>query len=459
MSSIPKLVIAGVTSGVGKTTVSAAFMYGLKKQGLIVQPFKVGPDFIDPSYHTYITGRQSRNLDVWMMGEVGVLKSFDKACSDADVAVIEGVMGLFDGISGKDEQGSTGALAKLLRAEVILVIDCGKAGRSVAAITLGFQNFDRDLRITGVVLNNVASDKHERILQEAFTEKIKIPIIGIIRRDQELKDAERHLGLIPTAELDALSKARLLTNAKRVSEKLHFDLLTNNWKIASKSLSNKQKTQEYNTDLRIAVALDESFNFYYFDNLQLLRENKLELVYFSPLHDKELPENIAGLIIGGGFPEIMAKRLETNRSIMQSIKKSAEVGLPILAECGGLMYLTKSLRENNEDSGVKCRMVGLIDAETQMGSKLTLNYTEAHSNGSILGKIEAIRGHEFHYSSIKNIAKDAKFAFQMTRGSGISNNLDGFVVYKCLASYTHLHFSNELLLKRLVSCFRAYREK
>jgi cobyrinic acid a,c-diamide synthase len=458
LSSIPKLVIAGVTSGVGKTTVSAAFMYGLKKQGLTVQPFKVGPDFIDPSYHSYITGRQSRNLDVWMMGEAGVLKSFDKACRDADVAVIEGVMGLFDGISGQNEQGSTGALAKLLRADVVLVIDCSKAARSVAAIALGFQNFDRDLRITGVILNNVASDKHERILKEAFAEKIKIPIIGIIRRDQKLKDTERHLGLIPAAELDSVGKARLLTNAKRVSENIHFDQLIGNWKISSKSSLDKQNI-ESKIDSRIAVALDESFNFYYFDNLELLRENGLELIYFSPLHDKELPKNISGLIIGGGFPEIMAKRLETNRSMMESIKKSAEEGLPILAECGGLMYLTKYLHENDDDSGGKRSLVGLIDAETQMGSKLTLNYTEAHSNGSILGGIGKIRGHEFHYSRIKNIAKDSKFAFRMTRGAGISNNLDGFVVYNCLASYTHLHFSNERLLRRLVSCFRGFRQK
>lgn len=459
MSSIPKLVIAGVTSGVGKTTVSAAFMYGLKKQGLTVQPFKVGPDFIDPSYHSYVTGRQSRNLDVWMMGEAGILKSFDKACFDADVAVIEGVMGLFDGISGQDEQGSTGAVAKLLRAEVVLVIDCSKAARSVAAIALGFQNFDRDLRITGVILNNIASDKHERILKEAFAEKIKIPVIGMIRRDQELKDTERHLGLIPAAELDSVGKARLLTNAKRVSENIHFEQLVDKWKISPKPPPDQQKIPESKTNSRIAVALDESFNFYYFDNLELLRENQLELIYFSPLHDKELPKNIGGLIIGGGFPEIMAKRLEANRSMMESVKKSAEEGLPILAECGGLMYLTKYLHENDDDSGGKCSLVGLIDAETQMGSKLTLNYTEAQSNGSILGGIGTIRGHEFHYSRIKNIAKDSKFAFRMTRGSGISNNHDGFVIYNCLASYTHLHFSNERLLKRLVSSFQAFRGK
>ncbi|MGA9842383.1 MAG: cobyrinate a,c-diamide synthase [Nitrososphaeraceae archaeon] len=456
MSNIPKLVIAGVTSGVGKTVVSAAFMYGLKKRGLRVQPFKVGPDFIDPSYHSYITGRQSRNLDIWMMGETGVLNSFNKACCDADLAVIEGVMGLFDGISGKGQEGSTAAIAKLLRAEVVLVIDSSKAARSIAAIALGFQNFDKELSISGVVLNNIASDRHERLVKEAFADKIRVPIVGIIRRDQELKNTERHLGLIPAAELDSVGKSRLLANAKRASEQIYLDRLGHIWKVSPMSSVKKQEESRLEAHSRIAVALDESFNFYYIDNLEFLRERNLELVYFSPLSDKRLPEDISGLIIGGGFPEIMAKRLETNKTMIKSIKKFAQDGLPVLAECGGLMYLTKYLHESEDESSGKSKLVGLIDAETQMGSKLTLNYTEANCDGSILGTIGKVRGHEFHYSKIKNIAKDSKFAFHMTRGSGITKKRDGFVVHNCLASYTHLHFSNKRLLKHLVTAFLAY---
>jgi cobyrinic acid a,c-diamide synthase len=459
LSDIPKLVIAGVTSGVGKTTISAAFMYGLKKQGLVVQPFKVGPDFIDPSYHTHITGRESRNLDIWMMGEDGVLNSFHKACDGADVAVIEGLMGLFDGISGQGEQGSTGAIAKLLKAQVVLILDCSKAARSVAAIALGFQEFDKDLRITGVVLNNVASDKHEKLLKEAFEENIKIPIIGLVRRDQSLKDIERHLGRIPTAELDSIAKSRLLNIAKSVSEKIQLDKFVQSWKLSSKATVDERKSRALKSDLRVAIALDESFNFYYVDNLELLRENKIDLIYFSPLHDIELPKELDGIIIGGGFPEIMAKGLEKNRSMMDSIKKSAENGLPILAECGGLMYLTRRLYENEDESSRRCNLVGLIDAETQMGSKLTLNYTEANSNGSILGRIESIKGHEFHYSRIINVPDDSKFAFDMKRGSGITNNRDGLTTYNCLASYTHLHFSDERLLKNLTASFRSYRRR
>jgi len=453
------LVIAGVTSGVGKTTISAAFMYGLKKQGLVVQPFKVGPDFIDPSYHTYITGRESRNLDIWMMGYDGVLNSFHRACDGADVAVIEGVMGLFDGISGQGEQGSTGAIAKLLKAEVVLILDCSKAARSIAAIALGFQEFDKDLRIKGVVLNKVASDKHERLLKEAFEEKIQIPIIGLVRRDQSLKDIERHLGRIPTAELNSVAKSRQLTIAKSVSEQIQFDKFVQNWKLSSKATVDQRKLPAHMSGLRVAVALDESFNFYYADNLELLRENKIDLIYFSPLHDIELPKELDGLIIGGGFPEIMAKGLEKNRSMINSIKKSAENGLPILAECGGLMYLTRRLYENENEINKGCKLVGLIDAETQMGSQLTLNYTQANSNGSIVGQIESIKGHEFHYSKIINVPNDSNFAFDMKLGSGIVNNRDGFTVYNCLASYTHLHFSNKRLLRNLTASFRSYRRR
>jgi cobyrinic acid a,c-diamide synthase len=274
-----------------------------------------------------------------------------------------------------------------------------------------------------------------------------------------LKDIERHLGRIPTAELDSIAKSRLLNIAKSVSEKIQLDKFVQSWKLSSKATVDERKSRALKSDLRVAIALDESFNFYYVDNLELLRENKIDLIYFSPLHDIELPKELDGIIIGGGFPEIMAKGLEKNRSMMDSIKKSAENGLPILAECGGLMYLTRRLYENEDESSRRCNLVGLIDAETQMGSKLTLNYTEANSNGSILGRIESIKGHEFHYSRIINVPDDSKFAFDMKRGSGITNNRDGLTTYNCLASYTHLHFSDERLLKNLTASFRSYRRR
>jgi cobyrinic acid a,c-diamide synthase len=454
--NIPRIVIGGVTSAVGKTTISTAIMYILKQKGLHVQPFKVGPDFIDPSYHTYVTGRQSRNLDVWMMGENGVLKCFHNASSGADIAVVEGVMGLFDGISGKDDFSSTAQVAKILNAPVILVIDAGKAARSIAAIATGFLHFDKKLRIIGTILNNVAGDKHANFITEAFADKVKVPIIGIVRRSKEITMVERHLGLIPTPELEEKQKRAIFQSAKFVSEQIDLDKIK--YLLDKVQTTDPLQKQLPNGQIKIAVALDESFNFYYADNLDALREQKAELIFFSPINDCKLPENIHGVILGGGFPEVLADKLEKNQSMGKSITKAAENGIPIYGECGGLMYLTRSIKGYRGDEGKKRNMVGLIDADTFISGKLTLNYTEANSNASIFGKISKVRGHEFHYSRIENIAKDSKFAYVMRRGNGIDNKKDGFMVYNCLASYMHLHFADSRLPKRFIeSCIKCTR--
>ena len=454
--NIPRIVIGGVTSAVGKTTISTAIMYTLKQKGLHVQPFKVGPDFIDPSYHTYVTGRQSRNLDVWMMGENGVLKCFHNASSGADIAVVEGVMGLFDGISGKDDFSSTAQVAKILNAPVILVIDAGKAARSIAAIATGFLHFDKKLRIIGTILNNVAGDKHANFITEAFADKVKVPIIGIVRRSKEITMVERHLGLIPTPELEEKQKRAIFQSAKFVSEQIDLDKIK--YLLDKVQTTDPLQKQLPNGQIKIAVAIDESFNFYYADNLDALREQKAELIFFSPINDCKLPENIHGVILGGGFPEVLADKLEKNQSMGKSITKAAENGIPIYGECGGLMYLTRSIKGYRGDEGKKRNMVGLIDADTFISGKLTLNYTEANSNASIFGKISKVRGHEFHYSRIENIAKDSKFAYVMRRGNGIDNKKDGFMVYNCLASYMHLHFADSRLPKRFIeSCIKCTR--
>jgi len=454
--NIPRIVIGGVTSAVGKTTISTAIMYTLKQKGLHVQPFKVGPDFIDPSYHTYVTGRQSRNLDVWMMGENGILKCFHNASSGADIAVVEGVMGLFDGISGKDDFSSTAQVAKILNAPVILVIDAGKAARSIAAIATGFLHFDKKLRIIGTILNNVAGDKHANFITEAFADKVKVPIIGIVRRSKEITMVERHLGLIPTPELEEKQKRAIFQSAKFVSEQIDLDKIK--YLLDKVQTTDPLQKQLPNGQIKIAVALDESFNFYYADNLDALREQKAELIFFSPINDCKLPENIHGVILGGGFPEVLADKLEKNQSMGKSITKAAENGIPIYGECGGLMYLTRSIKGYGGNEGKKRNMVGLIDADTFISGKLTLNYTEANSNASIFGKISKVRGHEFHYSRIENIAKDSKFAYVMRRGDGIDNKKDGFMVYNCLASYMHLHFADSRLPKRFIeSCIKCTR--
>ena len=446
----PKIVVAGATSGVGKTTITTAIMYALTKKGFHVQPFKIGPDFIDPSYHNLVTGRPSRNLDVWMMGKNGVLKCFNDSSQGADVAIIEGVMGLFDGLSGKDDYASTAQIAKMLDAPVILVIDAGKAARSIAAIALGFLHFDKKLKIAGFILNNVAGDKHAKFVQDAFACKINVPIIGIVRRDKKIMIEERHLGLIPALELEK-KKRSIHQSAKYISEQIDIDKI----KSLCKPINRTKAIQKAfpDTRIRVAVALDESFNFYYADNFDALRKQQAELIFFSPVNDVKLPENIQGIILGGGFPEILADKLEFNQAMIKSISKAATNGMPIYGECGGLMYLTRSIRTNNEGKNKRQKMVGLIEADTFMSGKLTLNYTEADCTSSFFEGIYKIRGHEFHYSNIENISTDSKFAYNMRRGNGVDNKRDGFVVYNCLASYMHLHFANNRLPERFIkSC-------
>lgn len=446
----PKIVVAGATSGVGKTAITTAIMYALTKNGFHVQPFKIGPDFIDPSYHNLVTGRPSRNLDVWMMGKNGVLKCFNNSSQGADVAIIEGVMGLFDGLSGKDDYASTAQIAKMLDAPVILVIDAGKAARSIAAIALGFLHFDKKLKIAGFILNNVAGDKHAKFVLDAFACKVNVPIIGIVRRDKKITIEERHLGLIPALELQK-KKRSIYQSAKYISEQIDIDKIKSLCKPINRTKAIQKEFPD--THIRVAVALDESFNFYYEDNFDALRKQQAELIFFSPVNDVELPENIHGIIIGGGFPEILADKLEFNQAMIKSISKAATNGMPIYGECGGLMYLTRSIRRNNEGKKKRQKMVGLIEADTFMSGKLTLNYTEADCTSSFFEDIYKIRGHEFHYSNIENISTDSKFAYNMRRGNGVDNKRDGFVVHNCLASYMHLHFANNRLPERFIkSC-------
>jgi cobyrinic acid a,c-diamide synthase len=460
---IPRIVIAGVTSGVGKTTIATAIMYILKRKGLQVQPFKVGPDFIDPSYHTYITGRQSRNLDTWMMGINGILECFYNASYGADIAVVEGVMGLFDGISGKDDFASTAQVAKILDSPVILVIDAGKAARSIAAIAIGFLHFDKKIRIAGVVLNNVAGDKHANFIIDAFADKVKAPIIGIVRRNNKITMTERHLGLIPTHELEKKQRRAIIQSTKVVAEQINLDKIKDVARVVHRNNYHHHQLQQQkdlpNSQIKIAVATDESFNFYYADNLDALKKQNAQLVFFSPVNDNKLPENVCGIILGGGFPEVMAGKLEKNQSMIKSILKAAENGIPIYGECGGLMYLTRSIRGYKRDEDKRRKMIGLIDADTFISGKLTLNYTEANSSASIFGRISNIKGHEFHYSKIENIAKDSKFAYSMKKGNGIDNKKDGFIVYNSMASYMHLHFADSRLPKRLVeTCIKCSRK-
>lgn len=448
----PTLIIAGTTSGVGKTTISLAIMYALKyKKGFSVQPFKIGPDFIDPSYHKIITGRESRTLDAWMMGNNGIISTLQNTAKDVDVAIIEGVMGLFDGLSGKSDFASTAYVAKILNTPVILIIDAARAARSIAAMAFGYLHFDRRLKISGIILNNVSGPKHARYITEACKSKIKVPILGIVQRDNELRMDERHLGLIPTDELDYTKKSKIMKVAKKVSEEIYYDKIVSLFKLKKSNLTEIVKKSEPSiSKLKIGVALDNSFNFYYSENLNSLRNLRVEITFFSPLNDSHIPNDVSGLMLGGGFPEVMADKLHSNQSMRRSIKTAVERGMPIYGECGGLMYLTKSIA-GYRDFKKPFKMVGVIEANTIMTGRLTLNYTQADMTSNLFGNIQNIRGHEFHYSKIENIPKDSKYVYKLKRGSGIDGGKhDGVLIYNSIASYMHLHFYDTRFLNKWI---------
>ncbi len=436
--STPRVVIAGVSSSSGKTTVATGLMGSLSRKGLRVQGFKVGPDFIDPSYHTTVTNRKSRNLDSWMLSHRRILELFHQNTIDCDIAVVEGVMGLYDGLSGTDGRGSTAELAKLLRSPVILVVDVWGMARSVAAVVEGCKALDRGLNIAGVILNRVASEKHAEMCRDAIESINSVPVLGALPKNPEVALPERHLGLVPTGE-----RADLARTLNKISEFVKADVdlerIVEVSKTAPALSPAPSRRKEKSKRVRIGIAYDEAFNFYYQDGLDTLTKMGVELVQFSPVHDRYLPERIDGLYLGGGFPEVLSKELEGNQEMRSSLKKMAEGNLPIYAECGGLMYLTKSIV--NFD-GRSRSMAGVLDCETVM-TKLTLNYTDAVViRDNLIAKTgSSIKGHEFHFSRLEGVAKDARFAYQMKRGSGIESGKDGWLEYSILAQYMHTHLA------------------
>ena len=432
---IPRIVIAGATSGVGKTSITCSIIHSLQKHGFSVQPFKVGPDYIDPGYLSSISKHETYNLDVWLMGKNQLLNSFISN-SKSDVSVIEGVMGYYDGFGGDSNYASTHHVASLTKSPVLLVLDASKTSRSIAATALGFVKFHSDSRIVGIILNKIGSKKHEMLCRTAL-EKTKIPIIGVIPKNPSLDMPSRHLGLISTLESKIL-KTQIEKTAKIISKFLDINeiikIIKNSTQLAKKSkpLHKKIKTT-------IAVALDTSFNFYYQDNLEALRREGANLKFFSPVKDKKIPK-CDGLYIGGGFPEILGNSLEKNQIMKKLIKKLSEDNLPIYAECGGLMYLTKSISSQNK----KYKMIGLFDAETKMTKKMRLNYTKGKiiAKNSISEKLHNFQGHEFHYSQLDSVSSDSKFAYSLEIGEGIKKQQDGLIQDNTLASYGHLYFDS-----------------
>lgn len=439
---IPRLVVAGATSGVGKTSITSAIIYGIKKRGYSVQAFKVGPDYIDPSYLSAISGNDTRNLDVWLMGENELAKSFVKN-SASDISIIEGVMGYYDGFGGKTNYASTHHVASLVKSPTVLILDASRTARSIAATALGFAKFHRNSRIVGIILNKIGSEKHEKMCRQALA-NLKVPILGSILKNSESMES-RHLGLIPVKEQKPLQN-KIRKISREISDSLDIDKILQICKNVPQ-LPKVQQKKFKNPTATVAVALDSSFNFYYHDNLEALRREGAKLKFFSPVSDKKIPK--CDLIyIGGGFPEVLGQSLERNTTMRNLIKKHAEEGMPIYAECGGLMYLTKSISFGKK----KYKMVGLFDAETQMTKKMTLNYTEGRitSNCLISGPAK-FRAHEFHYSKISNLARDAKLVYDLKIGEGISGKKDALSEYNTLASYCHLYFDSAKYATKLVS--------
>lgn len=435
---IPAVIIAGTHSGCGKTTIAGALMSALVKRGLTVQPFKVGPDFIDPTHHTAICGRASRNLDPYMMGEGGVVDTFTRASAGADIAVIEGVMGLFDGLEGEDT-GSTAHVAKILGCPVVLVVDAKGASRSVNAIALGFATFDPAVRFGGVIFNRVGSRRHGEMIKPS----LRAPAFGYIPWERDKSVESRHLGIQMAHETSAIDEF-----CDILEDNCDIDAIIG---IAESNFAVRDGEPEcsHNTGaVRIGVAYDAAFNFYYQDNFDRLRNHGAELVFFSPLTES-LPD-VDALYFGGGYPELHCAELEGS-PCRAEVKRAAEGGMPIYAECGGLTYLSESI----EIDGVCTRMCGVIPAETvKMGRFQALGYVNAEciSADCLFPAGMNYRGHEFHYTRV-NVASDVRFALKLQRGRGIEDGKDGIYLQNVLAGYTHAYFT-EKMASELVTSIR-----
>jgi len=452
--SFPRIVIAGTHSGVGKTTVTLALLAALTTRGRRVQSFKAGPDFIDPGHHSAVTGRLARNLDGWMLGERINRDIFARAAADADLSIIEGMMGLFDGSSPVDEKGSTAELAKQLSAPVLLVVDGSAMARSAAAMVSGYARFDSGLRVAGVVFNRVGSDRHYRLLKEAVEAETDAVVMGYLKPDPGVTVPDRHLGLVTATEEGSTELyGRLGEAATRTVDLDRIEALARSSGELAVAPTPSVPLDRGPT-IRVGVAYDPAFCFYYPDNLDLLEAAGVELVKFSPLNDQVLPK-LDLLYLGGGYPELHGERLAKNTAMREAIRAFADRGGAIYAECGGMMYLTQAIRDFD---GRSHEMVGLFPAEAVMKRPgLTLGYRELRvARSCVLGDVGLIaRGHEFHYSSLVPTGR-LEYAGTLTDAKGQARGQDGLIVGNTLALYTHLHFaSRPALAQALVASARS----
>ena len=434
ISTVPRVVIAGERSGVGKSTITVGILLALKARGLAAQPFKVGPDFLDPMHHSILMDRKSRNLDTWMFpGSVEEL--FVRNSQGSDIAVIEGVMGLYDGFDGISDEGSTAHLAKTLDAPVVLVLDGKASARSLGAVALGFQEYDRKVNIAGVIFNNVAGERHLQMLESSLR---GVESLGGVFTVEKASLSSRHLGLVPAEE--DFDPERYEEIRKMIEERIDIERLIEISRTAGPVEAHAGDLFPDKEEVAtIGVARDSAFNFYYQDNLDILRSHGAQIEFFSPMSG-EVPD-VDGLYFGGGYPEVFAQGLASSTAVRDKVRQLSDDGMAVYAECGGMMYACKSLRTLD---GVDHRMTGIFDARVEMTGKLqALGYVEAKviKDCVLSPKGGTARGHVFHYSHIAE-SSETEFAYDLNKQKGIAKSLDGFVRDNSLASYTHLHFGS-----------------
>ncbi|MBW2027501.1 MAG: cobyrinate a,c-diamide synthase [Deltaproteobacteria bacterium] len=443
---ISSVCIAGTQSGCGKTIVSLGIMAALVRRGLRVQPFKVGPDFIDPGHHRRVTGRDCHNLDGWMIGLEYCEHIFSRYTRDADAAVVEGVMGLFDGVSGESQEGSTAEMAKHLGIPVILVIDARSMARSCAALAMGFSSFDPELPLKGVIFNRVGSDAHREFLRRAMDSALPdLPVLGGLPREEDLEIPSRHLGLV-TDEDNPLDQEGIDRLAQWVERALDLDRILDETRVHGSTrgtdLQQDIPRQSEQGSVPIGIAMDRAFTFYYPENLRLLREAGARLVPFSPLRDTGLPHGVKGLILGGGYPELYCRDLAANGQMLREIKEFAMSGGPVYAECGGFMLLTNGITDKE---GREHRLVGLFPANAEMRPKLqALGYREVRTRErTLLGSRGTVsRGHEFHYSDVKDMPSSVRRVYEVGDRRHPGSRPEGFMLERTLGSYIHLHWGS-----------------
>lgn len=446
---VPRLVVAAPASGSGKTTVATGLMAALARRGLAVSPHKVGPDYIDPGYHALATGRAGRNLDAYMCGPELVGPLFLHGARGCDIAVVEGVMGLYDGAAGQGELASTAQVAKLLRAPVVLVVDASSQSRSVAALVHGFVSWDPEVRVGGVILNKVASDRHEVLLRQAL-ESVGVPVLGVLRRAPQVDTPSRHLGLVPVAERRGAAVEAVAAMGAQVEAGCDLEALVAlargagtlscaAWDAAGAVAAAPSVPAPapgaagpgHGSPVRVAVAGGSAFTFSYAEHAELLTAAGAEVVPFDPLRDEELPEGTRGLVVGGGFPEVYAAELSANEPLRKAVGDLARAGAPVAAECAGLLYLCREL-----DGKPMC---GVLEASARMSGRLTLGYRDAVAvtDSVLAGAGERMRGHEFH----RTVVEPGAGAAPAWGLRGPERRLEGFVQDNVHASYVHTHWA------------------